>query len=72
MFSILFYEFGENDTPTNEPCPYCKQHRVEQIITSATPLADPYAIGRYHHSDGWRSILKGIKDRNPNSNINVP
>jgi hypothetical protein len=35
-------------------------------------VADPYSIGRYHYTDEWRGILKGIKERNPDSNINIP
>jgi len=68
----LFLKIGENGIPVVEPCPYCHQTRVQQTITSAVPLADPYSVGRYHHTDEWRSILKGIKDKNPNSNINIP
>lgn len=68
----MVLRIGENDRPVIEPCPYCRQTTVQQTITSAVPLADPYSVGRYHHTDEWRSILKGIKERNPGSNINVP
>ena len=65
----LNLKIGHNDEPTLEPCPYCKQTTVRQIITSATPLADPYSVGRIHMTDEWRGILKNIKDKNPGSNI---
>lgn len=67
----MILKVNENDTPTLEPCPYCKQSTVRQTITFATPLADPYSLGRYHQSDEWRGLLKGIKDRNPGCNINI-
>ena len=67
----LNLKIGQNETPTLEPCPYCKQTTVNQIITSATPLADPFSVGRIHMTDEWRGILKNIKDKNPGSNINI-
>lgn len=71
IFEVVL-RIGENDRPVIEPCPYCHQTTVQQTITSAAPLADPYSLGRYHHTDEWRSILKGIKEKNPGSNINIP
>lgn len=67
----LILKINENDVPTTEPCPYCKQLSVSQTISFAPPLADPYSLGRYHQSDEWRGILKGIKNKNPGSNINI-
>jgi len=66
-----FLKISQNEVPTTEPCPNCNQIKVKQTITTATPLADPYSLGRYHQSDEWRGILKGIKDKNPGSNINI-
>lgn len=67
----LILKVGQNDQPLSEPCPYCKETTVRQIVTTAAPVADPYTLGLHHLPDGWRAILNRIKEKNPGANINL-
>lgn len=62
---------SEHARPTNEPCPYCGQLRVNQIITSVVPVVDPYVTGSYKVPGEFNSFLKRLKEKNPGSNINT-
>lgn len=67
----LFLSINDNGKPTQEPCPYCGQNRINQVIVSAPPLVDPYVLGAYKVPSDFSGFLKNLKDKNPGSNINV-
>lgn len=67
----LFLKMKDNDKPTLEPCPYCSNIKVIQIITHSNPFGDPYSLGLHRLPDSWRNFLKEVKNKNPGSNINV-
>jgi len=67
----LFLKIGQNGVPTVEPCPYCKGYTVHQIITSSPLFGDSYSLGHHPLPDDFKGLLKRIKEKNPNSNVNI-
>ena len=48
------------------------QHpELEQLINGIPGLSDPVRLGLVKPSDGFRDVLKKIKNNNPGNNINV-
>lgn len=44
---------------------------LEQLVNGAPGLSDPVRLGLVKPSDGFRDVLKNIKNNNPGNNINV-
>lgn len=44
---------------------------LEQLVNGAPGLSDPVRLGLIKPSDGFRDVLKNIKNNNPGNNINV-
>lgn len=66
-----YLKMNQNDIPTFEPCPYCKSHTVNQIITSSPGFGDSYSLGHHPIPDDFKGLLKRIKEKNPGSNVNI-
>jgi putative FmdB family regulatory protein len=62
---------GENDKPTFERCPQCGIFAVQQIITSSPLFGDSYSLGHHPIPDDFKGLLRRIKEKNPNSNVNI-
>lgn len=51
---------------------YKRDHpELEQLINGVPGLSDPVRLGLVKPSDGFRDVLKKIKNNNPGNNINV-
>jgi hypothetical protein len=44
---------------------------LEQLVNGAPGLSDPVRLGLIKPSDGFRDVLKNIKNNNPGNNISV-
>jgi len=44
---------------------------LELVINGAPGLSDPVRLGLKKPSDGFRDVLKKIKNNNPGNNINI-
>jgi putative FmdB family regulatory protein len=66
----LILKISDHEKPTIEPCPECKTISVKQIITRAIPFGDPVRLGISRLPSDWCEFLRGVKKRNPGSNVN--
>lgn len=49
-----------------------KEHpELEQLVNGAPGLSDPVRLGLLKPSDGFRDVLKNIKNNNPGNNIDI-
>ncbi len=56
--------------PTTLPCPECNETAVHKLVDTP-PLADPVRLGRIKTPDGFKDVLRNIRDRNPGSVLDV-
>ena len=60
----------DHSRPTQEPCPYCHESRVRQIV-QYTPQIVPretLSISKRLPQD-WKNFLTKLDQKNPNSNM---
>jgi len=56
--------------PEAVPCPECNEFSVHKLIDTP-PLADPVRLGRIKPPEGFKDVLRNIRDRNPGSVLDV-
>lgn len=56
--------------PESKPCPECHEFAIHKLV-DCPPLADPVRLGRIKAPDGFRDVLRNIRDRNPGSVLDV-
>lgn len=62
-----FLPITDHKKPCYEPCPYCKETKVIQIITSIQPIVDPAITGKYKVPSDFAEFLKKLKQKHPDS-----
>jgi putative FmdB family regulatory protein len=58
------------EDPTHEPCPHCGKLDVKKLVNTP-PVCDPVRMGRIKAPDGFRDVLRNIRDRNPGSVLDI-
>lgn len=59
---------ANRNIPTEESCPNCDKIEVQKRITTP-PVLDPYRMGRHKTPDGFRDVLRRIRDNVPGAVI---
>lgn len=68
--SERFLSMANRKQPEEQPCPECGGV-VRQAILNAPPLGDPVKLGVTKLPGGFNDVIKGIKNANRNSTIEL-
>lgn len=68
-----FKSISARKEPESEACPKCGELEVSQGHFTPNLMGDALRMGvsGHHTPDGFRDVLRSIKDRNPGSNIEI-
>ena len=64
-------KMADMKVPESEPCPECGAMEVKKVILSGNEFCSRERLGRMKHSDGFNDVLKGVKEGNPGSTIEL-
>jgi len=65
-----FLSIANRNDPTENACPHCGEKAVAMMM-GAPPMADPVRLGRIKAPEGFRDVLRNVKDKFYQSKITV-